>query len=356
MLQELKLLDTVAFKESDIVTEELPRVFVSKKFQLRLKLTVTNTTLTTGQTYGTAIADAPATIIKRIDLRVVGQGKTKTQLMKSISAQDLIKQSTYENAGVQENVDNAPSGTTSTGAGDTISYGSYDLNFSIPEIAPMAFESVDRAGRALPVPNIYSPKDMTLFDPLVYNPVELIVTWGTISDLRGSATAGVLTLKSGELKVVTLDLPEINAGKSLNARIPFMINREMSKEATNTGASTDFRIDLPKGNYIRKITIHAIDNSAYTNSIINNVKIVVNENLNKVDASFNQIRNENAKMYAIPFSQLQTGIAIIDFDERRDLKGLLDVTNVDNVRLSLDINAPTGTSKVRIVVQEITPQ
>jgi hypothetical protein len=356
MKQELKLLDSVKFVAGTLETEEIPRVFVAKKWQLRLKVTVTNTTLTSGQTYGSAQDSAPASLLKRIDLRVVGMGKTRTQLIKSFSGQDIVKASVYEQQGAQELVVNFPTGTTSTGAGDTISYASLDVNFSIPDTRDVAYEAVDRAGRNLPVPNLYSPKDMTLFDPLVYNPVEVIVTWGTIADLATGYTAGVLTLKDAELKIYTMDLPEINAGKSGNARVPFLLNREMNKEQTNTGASTDMRIDLPKGNYIRKVVIHAIDNGAYSNSIINNVKVVINENTNVVDASFNAIRNENAKNYGIAFANLKDGIAIIDFDERKDLKGLLDVTNVDNVRLSLDINAPTGTSKVHIVVQEITPQ
>jgi len=343
MKQQLKLLKVVDFKENEVKTVELPRVYVSKKLQIRIKLGIKGN-FSAGDDYGTHVIDSPATILKRIELTAISD---KTVTIKNLSAVDILKMSAYEQKGLQENINNLPEGSVS--GSDTNTYyvfGSYDLNFACPDVIENAFITKDERGNDLLNPRLYQPSHFTLFNPTLFNPVNLSITFGDINDIQTGFTAGGWTIQEAEVKVYTVDLPEISG--------VFAVNRQLYKEAVNTGASTDFRIELPKGNMIRKIYVMAIDNGVFSNSLINNVKVVVNENITEYDMSFNAGRNENAKFYGIPFSDLQTGVLVIDFDSDRDLKGLLDVRNVDSIRLSLDINNPTGVSKVRVVTQEIT--
>ena len=347
MRRELKQLGTaIEYSENAPVTLSLPRIHPTRKFQLRLKLSIANTTLATGQTYGTAVTDSPANIIQRIDLRVVGAGKS--QNIKSLSARDILKHAQFNIKGLQENVDNCPSGTTSVSAGTTISYGSYDLDFSIPESADLGVLTNDpNTGVRLDKPLHYKPKDQTILDPRLYDPVELVITWGSLSSIRTGSTAGVLTITaaSTEITVWSEDAPENIGGP--------WINREIYKEETWTGANTDLRIDLPEGNLIRKIMIRVDDNGTLSNSACNTVKVVKDENIEMMNIGFNALRNENAKQYGIPYTSLLAGYAIIDFDTDKDLQGVLDVRAVQSIRLSLDVNASTA-GVIRVLVQELT--
>jgi hypothetical protein len=344
MLQEQRVLATIPYDSGNTVEKDIPRVYVSKKWQLRGKVTV-RSNVANAEAYGSKIANAPCTIIKRVDVRVVGD---KSQVIKSFSGEELLLSNLFDNGGLQENVNNCATGTNSGSSEvnvDRISYFSLDLNWNLPDANQLAIQSVDVKGKPLSVPRAYNPQNMTLFNPTNYNPVEIYVTWGNIDDIMTGYTATKLTVSSVDLKLVSIDLPELGG--------IYSINREMRKIASWTSASTDFRIDLPKGNLMRRVVIIAKDNGTLSNSVINNVQVVVDESIRRVDAGFNQLRNENSKKYAVPFAQLPDGTCIVEFDSDRDFTGLLDVTKVDNVRLSLDVNGSTlGT--VEVITQEIT--
>ena len=329
MLQEMKILKTIEFKEGDRVAVELPRVYPFSKLQLRLKGNIT----VSGALGGAIVPDSPATLIKGVDFEVVGGSRSQT--LKSISGLDILKMSEFL-FGKQENLNNE------VDAPATYSFfGSYDLNFKMPDLKDLAVNSNGK---------VYDPSLVTLFDPTMFDPVRIVVTWGTKADLWTTATPANHAIASASIDVVSLDLPEL-AGLGNK----FSYNREQYKEVTFTGADADLRTDLPKGNRIRTIWVCGIDNGVYSNSLINRVRVVVNENLYKIDVSFNQLRNEAQKKMRLDFANMPDGVAPIFFDEGRDLQGLLDLTRVDSVRLQADVNAPgAGNGKVRLIVQEYT--
>jgi hypothetical protein len=328
MLQEMKILKTIDFKSGDRVAVELPRVHPFSKLQLRLK----GQTTSAGGMGGAITPDSPATILKGVDFEVVGGSRSQT--IKSLSGLDILKTAQFL-FGIQENVNNLVDAPASYSF-----FGSYDLNFKMPDLKDLA---VDAAGR------VYDPSLVTLFDPTMFDPVRIVVSWGTLSDLWTGAAPGTLVLDNASIEVVSLDLPELSGLGN-----KFSFNREQYKETTFTGADSDLRIDLPKGNRIRTIWVCGIDNGVYSNSIINKVRVVVNENITKVDVGFNQLRNEAQKKMELDFANMPDGVAPVFFDEGRDLQGLLDLSRVDSVRLSADVNAPAGTGKIRLIVQEYT--
>lgn len=330
MLQEMKILKTIEFKSGDRVSVELPRVHPFSKLQLRFKATVE----VTGVLGGAKVTDSPATLIKGVDFEVVGGSRSQT--IKSISGMDLFKMSQFLFRG-GENVNNIVDSVATYNC-----YGSYDLNFRMPDLKKLA---VDSTGR------VYDPSLVTLFDPTVFDPVRIVVTWGTKSDLWSATTPANFNITSASIEVVSLDLPELSGLGN-----KFSFNREQYKETVFTGAESDLRIDLPKGNRIRAIYVQAIDNGVFSNSLINKVRVVVNENIYKVDVGFNQLRNEAQKLFGLPTGiALPDGIAPIVFDEGLDLQGLLDLSKVDSVRLQADVNAPSaGNGRIRLVVQEYT--
>jgi len=346
MLQEQRTLVTIPYDSGNTVEKDVPRVYVSKKWQLRGKVTV-RSNVANGETWGTQVANSPALIIKRVDVRVVGD---KSQVIKSYSGDELLAMNLFDFAGAQENVNNTPTGVNGGSSEvnvDYVSYFSLDINWNLPDANQLAVQSMDVKGKALGMPRAYNPQNMTLFNPTNYNPVEIYVTWGSIADIQTGFTATKLEVNAVDLKLVSVDLPELGG--------IYSINRELRKLATWTSANSDLRVDLPKGNLIRRVCIVAWDDGVQDNSIINNVQIVVDESIRRVDCGFNQIRNENSKRYNVPFTSLPNGVAIVEFDSDRDFTGLLDVTKVDNVRLSLDVNAPTATlGTVKVITQEIT--
>ena len=348
MLQEQKKVATVEFKPNEVVAVALPMVHITTKYQLRLKISVSAGVLAAGETYGTRVVDSPATIIKRVDLRVVPvEIGAISQTIKSISGVDLLKLAQYTLQGTQENVNNIPIGTTSA-EGTYTCFGSYDIDFKITDTENIGMMTTDPGtGEPLAIPLTYRPSDMTLFDTRKYNPIDLIITWGDINSLQTGFTAGKLSIVSGSIEVIATEIPQVEA-------ISFLTNRELFKEIAFSGATSDLRVDLPLGNSIRRIMIQAIDNNVYSNALINNVKVIVDETITRLDVGFNQLRNENAKYYKIPFASLLTGVSIVNFDEKRDLQGLLDLTIAKSARISFDVNSPTaGNGKIRIVVQEI---
>lgn len=330
MLQEIKVLKTIDYKEGDRVTVELPRVHPFSKLQLRLKGAVNVSGSIAGGTG--KVTDSPATMLKGLDFEVVGG--SRSQVIKSLSGVDILKTSQFL-FGLSENVNNMADSV----AAFTF-FGSYDFNFAMPDLKESA---LDGQGRQ------YNPQLVTLFDPTQFDPVRVVVTWGTKADLWVPTTPANFSITSAQIEVVSMDLPELSGLGN-----KFSFNREQYKEVTFTGAETDLRIDLPKGNFIRTIFVMAYDAAGFSNSLINTVKVVVNENLNKVDVGFNQLRNEAAKKYGLAFADLPLGIAPILFDANKDLQGLLDLRTVDSVRLVVNANAPSGTGKVRIVVQEFS--
>lgn len=330
MLQEIKILKTIDFKAGDRVAVELPRVHPFSKLQLRLKGVVT----VTGAIGAGAIpVDSPATLVKGVDFEVVGGSRSQT--IKSLSGLDILKMTPFLTA-KNENINNT---VDAIAAYDF--FGSYDLNFRMPDLKDLASDSNGR---------VYDPSLVTLFDPTQFDPVRVVVTWGTQADLWLGGNQANFSITSASIEVVSLDLPDLS-GKGNR----FAFNREQYKETVFSGADSDLRIDLPKGNRIRAIFIEAIDNGVFSNSLINKVKVIVNENISKVDVGFNELRNEAVKKYKINFSDMPDGVAPILFDEGRDLQGLLDLSQVDSVRLVADVNAPgAGNGKIRLVVQEYT--
>lgn len=329
MLQEMKILKTIEFKSGDRVSVELPRVHPFSKLQLRLKGSVN----VTGALGGAIVTDSPATLLKGVDFEVVGGSRSQT--IKSFSGLDILKTSQFL-FGIQENFNNMADAV----AAYTF-FGSFDLNFKMPDLKDLA---TDGNGR------VYDPSLVTLFDPTQFDPVRIVISWGSKTDLWAAATPANFDIATASIEVVSLDLPELSG---LNNKFSF--NREQYKETVFSGADSDLRIDLPKGNRIRSIWVCGLDNGVYSNAIINKVKVIVNENINKVDVGFNQLRNEAMKKLKLDYANMPDGVAPIFFDEGRDLQGLLDLSRVDSVRLVADVNAPGGgNGKIRLIVQEYT--
>jgi hypothetical protein len=349
MRKELRQIgETIKYVPNTIVPVSLPRVNVASRYQLRLKIFARHTALAAAQTYGVAVPNSPSTLIQRIDLRVTGVAEgARSQVLKSLSARDTFLMSGYLFQGAQENVDNMPAGTVSVAAGVTTSFGSYDLNFAIPdarEIGIMTIDPETLMPLAVPVP--YRPREITLFNPRIFDPVELLIAFGDLTNLRTTTTPGVLVIERAEITVWEEALPEALGG--------VWLAREGAAETTWTGVRDDLRIELPRGNFIRRIWVQAFDNEILSNAIVNNVRVVENEAINRVDIAFNPLRMQNSKEYRIPFASLITGLAIVNFDTNLDLQGMLDVRVVESIRMSFNVNAPAvGVGRIRIITEEI---
>ncbi len=352
MERQIINIGTIDYKANQVVPLELNPPYPFAKLQFRLKAVVSVAT-GSGETTGTKVPLSPATLLQRVELR--GTDGRRSQNIKTLTGVDMLLHSKYISQGVQENVNGVAESAASTTASYTL-YGSYDMWFKMPDLAGFAYKlqhsgSFDNNGKAIRVPILFNPQIATIFDPKKYSSLQLNILWGDVNSIMTGFTAGKVTLDSAEVQVVAEYVPNANVFMD-----DFLVPRESIAEKVVSGASTNFDIPIPLGNRLPRIYIHAIKDSLYNNSLINNVTCIINENVTKTDAGFNQLRNENSKSFRIPFADLADGVAVLDFDMNKDLQGYLDLSAADirSAKLVLDVNAPTGTTKIRCVWLEIT--
>lgn len=125
-------------------------------------------------------------------------------------------------------------------------------------------------------------------------------------------------------------------------------------------ATTDGRIIIPSGLLVPQILFVAVDDSARDNDIVRSIKVKVGENDVQREISWEALQSLNVEDYGLELSSglpPYAGVAILDFDEDRDMRPdkILNTEGLksQSAKVILTLGAPTGVSYVDAYIQGI---
>jgi len=301
-----------AFVASGQETINLPRDYAYVDIMVELDCLIT---VSGGNTSGTLADNAPAQLIKTIEIRANGR-----DVIKSLDYSGLVRLT-------QLRYGTAPNNTI-LASGDNQT----NTHCYVYGIIPQAmWRSV-------------KPFD-TLFNAKVLSTYEAIISFGATADIystagnRTTAATGTVYLTCRE----SVGLPD-------NTILP--INKEGTIESTVTATATEHKIPLnyAKDLSYRALVLRTLDGGAVSNSIINNIKLqsggVIFYNVNGT-----RTRNRNKLIYSV--ETMPTGYYAIDMCEDGRLGDSLDTSGLSSLDLILDVTVGSGTTKIKVYTTEI---
>lgn len=287
----------------------LPKRYLYHQIFLRL-----SGTLTIAVADATSVLDAaPASLIK--DIKITANGKT---VIKSIDGATLYKINAIKHATL------APLTAPAVGVGDHA--------FS----CLIALDLVDLLGKV--------PLD-TMFNSNGLSTLDLSVTWGDAEDL---VVIGGATLTWGVTP--TLSVTSIESFGDIEPKQQLILNTEYVAADSEVIATTDkHQIVLATGNFFRTLILKATDAGVPENNIINNITLKSGNEVFMNIPGVN-LREQNKGKYKL--ETMPAGFYVIDFAKYGSLADLLDATNMDSLKLELNVTKGAGETRVRVVAQE----
>lgn len=191
------------------------------------------------------------------------------------------------------------------------------------------------------------PVDTAVLTTL-FQVLQLIVSVGGKANLVTSANDRTFAFDTFVIDVYTGEVLNFNA-----ALFGKFFAKRYYIESTDSGASTNFEMDMPTGNFYHSLLLETAATSAgydTVSTVLNNLQIRVGGVI-LVDAEDDELQ-ENAA--------LEAGVAIATgwyphfFTKDGLLTECLDVRNISNLKAILDKNAVT-TTRTRLHVLEIIP-
>jgi len=308
----LREIGSKAFVASGQETINLPRDYAYVDMMIELSAAVT---VSGGNTSGSIKDNAPAQLLKTIEIRANGR-----DVIKSLDFEGLVRLT-------QLRYGTAPNNTVLAN-GDNQSATACYVYAIIPQAMWRSVKPFD-----------------TLFNAKPLSTYEAILTFGAVADIYYSAGNRTTTATG----TVYLSAKEA-VGLDEKAILP--INKEGTVEADITANATEFKISLnyAKDLSYRALTLRTQDGGANSNSIINNLKLqsggVIFVNINS-----RRLRNRNKLIYAL--ETMPTGYYAIDFCEDGRLGDSLDTSGLSSLDLVLDVTVGSGTTKCKVYTTEI---
>lgn len=353
-------LQQLTFAENTILSRDLPRDTVLKHLQFRLSGSVVTTFAS-----GTPVSDALATfdnIVPRIDIVVNGSRTVKNVRPHLMHVQQilstLIQAERCASAGAAAATDNYP--TVDGG----FTYGTTGQITTVRETVLVSFENVyARIG-----------KETTWLNLKGVSSAEARLTCGAFANLLGFGNTAPVVFSASTF---VIDILTIEA-QDVPANVRFMDWKQTTKELTFSAQTTDYAIDVNRGNRLQGLMMLTKNGAAgstttatgklATNLVVTDLSLIVNGQTIIKKTDFKAL---NAEMrarfgvsapYASNVSRLD-GIAYLDLlsdDGRGDLETALDVRppKVDNVQLVLSTNTAansvyTNPASVVIMTEEL---
>lgn len=187
------------------------------------------------------------------------------------------------------------------------------------------------------------PKD-TAFQAYLTNLLQLRLLLGSHNDIivKGGATLAF----TGNVEVWVYSINETQ--DKGEARFVKKIT-EQSEQFT--GANSALSFDLPRGNYIRSLIIHVEDNDVPDDTLVNSIEYNINGTDVRLSATWEDLRDLNKGFKLI--QSMPPGFAVVDSSPDGKLSNLYNLVNADESKLLLDVNAPAGTGRVTVTIEEI---
>lgn len=339
-----RVLQQLAFAESAILSRDLPRDTVLKGLTIRLSGAVQTTFGS-----GTPVADAQSiidNIAPRIDIVVNGN-----RTVKSVRPHLLKMQQLFTTQILAERRSSAAAaaatGVPTVDAGFT--YGTTTQFTSVAESLYLPFEMV--------YCDIGMGREATWLNLKGVSSAEIRITCAAFTKLLGFGNTAPVTYGSSTL---VFDVQTIEA-QDVPASIAFSDWKQTTKQQTFSAETTDFPIDISRGNKLSGIMLFAQDGAAgstttatgklASNNAFTKLSMKVNGQTDIKTTTFLQLQAENRMRYGVsaPMASnvsILDGIAHMSFIARKDITTALPLMPplVDNAQLFVNSNASSAVS------------
>lgn len=352
-------LQSLAFAESQTLSRDLPRDTVLKSIQLRLSGSVVTTFGS-----GTPVADAQSTfdnIIPRIEVVVNGSRTVKSVRPHMMRIQQLfattIGAERRSSAGVAAATDNFPTAD----AGFT--YGSTTNITTVAETIMLPFEMV--------YAEFGLGRESTWLNLKGVASAEIRLTCSAFARLLGFGNTApvVFTSSTFQVDIITTEAQDVPA------TLMFSDWKQTYREQSFSAETTDYPIDINRGNFLSGIMLFAKDGAAgsattatgklASNLLVTKMSLKLNGQTDIKTTDFKALQAENRARYGVSAPMASNvsaldGIAHLNLLARKDLSTALDVRPplVDNVQLFVSTNTASNVSYTNacilgVMVEEI---
>lgn len=346
-------LQSLTFQENVVLSRDLPRDTVLKSIQLRLSGSVTTTFAS-----GTPVADAFSTfdnIIPRIDVVVNG-----SRVVKSVRPAMMRYQQLFTTNILGERRSSAGASASAFPTVDAgFTYGTTTQLTSVAETIFVPFEMV--------YCEIGVGREATWLNLKGVSSAELRLTCAAFSTLLGFGNTAPVVYSASTLliDIVTTEAQDVPPN------IVFSDWKQTTKEITFSAQTTDYAIDINRGNKLSGLLMLARDGAAGTattasgklasNLAVTSLSLKVNGQTDIKSTTYQQLMAENRARYGVsaPMASnvsLLDGVAHMSFIARKDITTALPVMPplVDNVQLFVSTNTASlvsYTNPVSLTIQ-----
>jgi hypothetical protein len=352
-------LQALTFAENSILSRDLPRDTVLKSLQLRLSGSVVTTFAS-----GTPVADAQSTfdnIIPRIDVVINGSRTVKSIRPHMLKMQQLFTTSILgerrSSSGASIAADNFPTAD----AGFT--YGTTGQYTTAAETILLSFEMVyceyglGREATWLNLKGVAS--------------AELRLTCAAFSKLLGFGNTAPVVYSSSTfiVDIITTEAMDVPA------EIMFSDWKQTLKELTFSAETTDYAIDINRGNKLSGLMIFAKDGAAgsattatgklASNLAVTKMQLILNGASIIKATDFKSLQSQNRVQYGIS-APMASNVSILDGVAHMNLIARKDITTalplqpplVDNAQLFISTNTSSNVSytnpvSVSVLTEEV---
>lgn len=350
-------LQQLSFAESQILVRDLPRDTVLKFLSIRLSGSVVTTFAS-----GTPVASAFSTfddLVPRIDVVVNGSRTVKSVRPHMLHMQQMFAQKIQgerkASAGASAAAGNNP--TTDSG----FVYGTTGQITTVSETLLLAFENIMAAENG--------GQENTWLNLKGVSSAEIRFTTSAFSSLLGYGNTAPVVYSSSTL---VIDISTLEAA-DVPASVFFSDWKQTTKELQYSAQTTDYLVDINRGNFLQGLMILAREGQAGTsttasgklasNLLLTNMKLILNGQVNVKATTFLELQAENrgkfglSAPYASNVSRID-GVVYLDLLKNGQLSTSLDVRPplVDQVQLSLDTRSTatyTVPASVTVMTNEI---
>lgn len=321
-----------------LISRDLPRDTVLKRISLRLTGSVTYTFSSTPIAYQTSTID---NLLSRIDVTVAGSRTVKSVRPHLLHMEQMLF-STVQGERKASAAGSAAAQNNPTTDGGFV-YGTTGQLTTVAETVHISFEMIlSSNGRNGTYLNLKGAPS-----------AELRLACGTLTGLDSTGNA-TFTASSLSFEIVTVEAQDIPAN------FAFSDWKQTTKDILITAQSTDFVIDLNRGNFLAGIKIFAVQDYGQaltnaksrqpTNFAIDSIKLLLNGSTIVKATTFKTLQAENRQRFGVnaPYASTQSrldGFAYLNMLENNDLRSALDCRppRVDNLQLLISTFATDST-------------
>ncbi len=224
--------------------------------------------------------------------------------------------------------------TPKSANGVLLYYGATYENQQAPRLSqPAVGVAVNAFSCDIPIRFILPRKTIQPYSTLLnsdpFKTFQLHLTTGAVGDV---ISAGTATLQNFTYEIWSEEIKPRQASR-------LDLNQESQIDIAFTAANANLQQEYPRGNLYKRWLIRALSNSLQSDTVINKVKLLLNGTEVVQELDWDELLDQNQSYYHIA---PQTGIAILEVDERGAFEELIPSANLSTIKLVFDVDAPTA--------------